>query len=464
MTRSDPASQAGSTSSVLLRLKRGDILGRLDRVSAERAFRLYQEHSTERIVWSGEGVEGTFGRSAITVHIPEPKTVDHMVAVCSSCGEIDPPCFHAMAVLLRWLDVRATLVRLGPGAAWRAHSRHPFIAPARSSEDRVDLSHLTGPDLRSALELQLSLQKAGTASVRLSGQEVQIQITLPSGEHRIVVFSATVLPSALPLLKSMNRMVLEGELEQLELSEVRLHPVLAAAWTEEGILLEPGYRLGNRSVLAATELEGRIHGRWARVGRHLCRVLDPPTPLVPFHRKGRQLLTDREALRFLTLDHPQLKQHDWYLPRGVLAEFRKPIIPVPARATVSRDGRGTILLRPSFSADGHILDWAESVKLLRAGFARIEGRLVQAPGLSIFERVGFKVPRKGLESGLKGPRLAFIRLVAETDIEIVSDGESRPEARLTGKALERLRQMGAKRVHLSISHEREFAVAFAVVE
>ena len=63
---------------------------------------------------------------------------------------------------------------------------------------------------------------------------------------------------------------------------------------------------------------------------------------------------------------------------------------------------------------------------------------------------------KALGKGLAG--------VGLQDIEIVSDGESRPEARLTGKALERLRQMGAKRVHLSISHEREFAVAFAVVE
>ena len=422
MVRSAPASKSGSTARpALARLNKGDLLGLLDRGTAERGFRLYREHSIARIVWTGEGVEGSLGFPRITVHIEEPLNAGKLETLCSKCGRLDRPCFHAMATLLQWLDVRATLIRLGPGSAWRGHSRHPFVAPARSSEDRVDLSHLTGADLRSALDLQLSLQKTGTASVRLSGQEVQIRITLPSGEHRIVVFSATVLPSALPVLRSMPRMVLEDDLADLELSEVRLHPVLAAAWTADGILLEPGYRMGARSVLAAAELEGRIHGRWARVGRHLCRVLDPPTPLVPFHRKGRQLLTEREALRFLTLDHPQLKQHDWYLPRGVLAEFRKPIVPVPARATVARDARGTILLRPSFSADGHILDWAETVGLLRAGFARIEGRLVQAPGLSVFERVGFKVPRRGLDSGLKGPRLAFIRLVAETDIEIVSD-------------------------------------------
>ncbi len=420
MTRSIPARKAGGSSSALLRLKRGDILGRLDRVTAERAFRLYQEHSTERIVWSGEGIEAAFSRSTITVHIPQPKKADITEAVCSACGAVNPPCFHAMAALLRWLDVRATLVRLGPGSAWRAHSRHPFIAPTQSAEDRVDLSHLTGPDLRSALELQLSLQKTGTASVRLSGQEVHIRITLPSGEHRIVVFSATVLPSALPVLKTMNRMVLEGELEQLELSEVRLHPVLAAVWSEEGILLEPGFRLGNRSVLAATDLEGRIHGRWARVGRHLCRVLDPPTPLVPFHRKGHRLLTGRAALRFLSLDHPQLRQHDWYLPRGALAQFRQPVVPRTDCLVVSRNKAGAILLRPTFTAEGHDLDWAAALDLRKSGFARIEGRLVHAPDLSLFEQAGFRVPRRGLEAGLQGDRLAFIRLVAETDIEVMS--------------------------------------------
>lgn len=421
MVRSDAESQSGASSPVLLRLKRGDLLGRLDRGTAERGFRLYQEHSTERIVWSGEGVEGVFARSTVTVHIPEPKKAQQMEAVCSVCGAVDPPCFHAMAVLLRWLDVRATLVRLGPGSAWRAHSRHPFVAPARSAEDRVDLSHLTGADLRSALELQLSLQKNGTASVRLSGQEVHIQITLPSGEHRIVVFSATVLPSALPVLKAMNRMVLEGDLEQLELSEVRLHPVLAAVWTEDGILLEPGYRLGNRSILASTELEGRIHGRWARVGRHLCRVLDPPTPLVPFHRKGRQALTGREALRFLSLDHPQLRQHDWYLPRGALAQFRQPVVPLATSLSVDQDRRGAIRIRPSFTAEGHALDWDAALELRKTGFARIEGRLVHAPDFLIFEQAGFKIPKRGLEEGLQGDRLAYIRLVAETDIEVFSE-------------------------------------------
>ena len=37
---------------------------------------------------------------------------------------------------------------------------------------------------------------------------------------------------------------LEGELSELELSEARLRPVLTSTWDDQGIILEPGYRLG----------------------------------------------------------------------------------------------------------------------------------------------------------------------------------------------------------------------------
>ncbi len=420
MARPDPASESGDSSSRLLSLKRGDLLGHLDRGTAERSFRLYQERATTRILWSGEAVEGHSVRPDVSVHIPEPDSLTSLECHCSLCGILERPCFHAAAALLQWFDVRATLVRLGPGSAWRAHSRHPFVAPARGAEDRVDLSHLTGADLRSALELQLSLQKTGSASVRLVGHEVQITVTLPSGDHRMVVFSASVLPSALLVLRSLPRMDLGAELEQLELSEVRLHPTLAAAWTDEGILLEPGYRLGNRSVFSLSELEGKVHGRWARVGHHLCRVLDPPTHLVPFHRKGRQMLKGREALRFLTLDHPQLTQYTWYLPQGALATFKQPVTPRPTRIDANSDKREMIRVRPYFTAEDETLDWDATLSLLDRGFARLGGIVVQSPDLSVFENAGFQLPSRGAQRGLKGNRLAFIRVVAETDIEIQS--------------------------------------------
>lgn len=408
---------------MLLSLNKGDLLGQLDRDTAERSFRLYQAHSTARLLWSGTGLEAHLIRPAVTITIEEADLRRTIGCRCSKCGIRTTPCSHAAAALMRWLDVRATLIRLGAGAAWRAHSRHPFVAPTRGAEDRVDLSHLTGVDLRSALELQLSLQKTGAASVSLAGQEVQIRITLPSGDQRLLVFSATVLPSALPLLRDMPRMSLEGDLEQLELSEVRLHPVLAAAWTDDGVLLEPGYRLGNRSVLSATELEGRVHGRWARIGRHLCRILDPPTPLVPFHRRGRTLLAGRDALRFLSLDHPQLRQHSWYLPQGALAEFQQLTAPKPVSIDVSFNPRGAILLRPSFTAGDTTIGWSDSLDLVNCGFARLGGKIVHAPDLWVFENAGFRLPSRGQAKGLVGDRIAFVRLVAETDLEISSEDQ-----------------------------------------
>ena len=117
-------------------------------------------------------------------------------------------------------------------------------SPGRSAAERVDLSHLTGHDLRSALELQLSLQKKGAAVARLSGNEVEVRIALPSGDERLVFFTASNLPGALPMLRSLPTIRLEGELAKLELSEARLRPVLLATWNDQGISLEPGYRLG----------------------------------------------------------------------------------------------------------------------------------------------------------------------------------------------------------------------------
>jgi len=282
---------------------------------------------------------------------------------------------------------------------------------------------LTGVDLRSALELQLSLQKKGQARVRLVGQEVQTTITLPSGDTRCAVFSASLLASALPILRSMPRIKMEGELENLELSELRLRPVLIASWQEDGLLLEPGYRLGNRSVLQSNELEGRIHGRWARVGSHLCLVHDPPTPLLPIQRKGRTVLKGKEALSYLKLDHPQLKKYSWYLPQGILRDFSYAVSPRLDRIVVEQDARGKIFLRPCFSAVGMLLEWEEVLRLLLHGFLKIGDRIVQAPDLKPLERAGFQLGTRRSARGLKGNRISLIRLIAESDVEIVAEDQ-----------------------------------------
>ena len=403
---------------------------------AERGYQLYQDRRVHRVQWHGDNLESELRNPSCTVQVTDIGGGELMLH-CTVCGMENGSCPHQVATLMQWLDIRSTMQRMGPGTAWRSHSRHPFLAPAGTAADRVDLSHLTGSDLRSALELQLSLQRSGTSIARIIDGEVEIAVTLPSGDTRVVAFNSAVLPAALPLLRSMPRIRLEGELAQLELSEARLHPVLVAAWSDEGIVLEPGYRLGEDPVLPAAELDGRISGRWARVGPHLCLVLDPATPLVPFHRRGRQVLTGQEALRFLTLDHPQLMKHAWYVPRGRLATFRRTVVPKASGLHAHRGRGGRVVLRPSFSAGGEDLPWSVASSLLATGFMRTGEVIARAPDLGPFERCGFKLAKKA-ERGLLGDRLALIRVLAETDLPLQTGDEELAQlaAILRGEVLE----------------------------
>jgi len=430
-----PGRKHGSRSG-LFEIHTGEVLGKLPRGIAERGYHLYQDRRVAKITWTGEDLESELTSPASTVRISDVGKSTFPSCACSVCGERDMPCFHAAATLLQWLDIRATMQRLGPGAMWRANSRHPFISPGRSAAERVDLSHLTGNDLRSALELQLSLQKTGTAISRLEGNDVEIRIALPSGDTRLVFFTASNLPGALPMLRSLPNIRLEGELSDLELSEARLRPVLTSTWDEQGIILEPGYRLGSGQVFTGSNLTGRIHGRWARIGSHLCRLLDPATPLVPFHRQGRRVLKGKEALRFLNLDHPQLRQHSWYLPQGQLATFRQPQLPTPVAFEAEYTPNGKVRVRPRYEAADTQIPWAEALVLIESGFTRIGETIVRAPDSEFLQELGFKMPKRRRDLGMLGSRVAFIRLVAETGLPVEGPDEELRElaAVLQGRA------------------------------
>jgi hypothetical protein len=402
-------------------------LGKLPRGIAERGYHLYQDRRVVKITWTGQDLESELVSPPCSVCISDVSGNLFPSSACSVCGDQDIPCHHAAATMLQWLDIRATMQRLGPGAMWRANSRHPFISPGRSAAERVDLSHLTGHDLRSALELQLSLQKKGAAVARLSGNEVEVRIALPSGDERLVFFTASNLPGALPMLRSLPTIRLEGELAKLELSEARLRPVLLATWNDQGISLEPGYRLGSGQVFTSETLAGSIHGRWARIGKHLCRLLDPATPLVPFHRQGKRVLQGKEALRFLNLDHPQLRQHPWYLPQGNLASFQQPELPMPVAFEAEFTPNGKVRLRPRFEVADTTMSWAEGLALMESGFSRVGESIVRAPELGAFEELGFKLPRRRKDLGVLGSRVAFIRLVAETGLPVEGPDENLAE-------------------------------------
>ena len=50
------------------------------------------------------------------------------------------------------------------------------------------------------------------------------------------------------------------------------------------------------------------------------------------------------------------------------------------------------------------------------------------------------------------------------DVEILPDSMKRPVMTLHGKALETANRAGISKIHLSISHERDYAVAMVVLE
>ncbi len=54
--------------------------------------------------------------------------------------------------------------------------------------------------------------------------------------------------------------------------------------------------------------------------------------------------------------------------------------------------------------------------------------------------------------------------VSFQDIALTHDELGRPELRLEGAALERSRQLGASRSHVTLSDEQHYAVAFVVLE
>jgi holo-[acyl-carrier protein] synthase len=50
------------------------------------------------------------------------------------------------------------------------------------------------------------------------------------------------------------------------------------------------------------------------------------------------------------------------------------------------------------------------------------------------------------------------------DIEVIASSNGRPSLELHGRAFERLREIGANRSHLSLTHSGNFAIAHVVLE
>ena len=421
MARRSPAAESSSTPSPgwLTTLTRGDLLAQLDRATAEDTYRHYRDGVIHQLSWTGTSVEASIGES--TIVIPEradPPAELHALAKEIGLRRMATPLVGA--ILLQWIDVRPELLRRGAGTLWRRNAKQPFLTLDSGTAQQIDLSHMDRTALLSAMSFQISLQQRGRATAEMVHDQVRVRITLPSGQGRELLIPVTMLPGLLPAMQAHPKLELVGTLGRMELSEARLRPALVASWDDNGIHLDPGYVLPDGGFLALDKVSPITIGRWVLVGRFLCRRLDPETALVPYFQRGKTTLSGRDALRFLTMDHPAMLPETWYLPQGELRQFERPITPTLRSVCAVRSDDKTLTVVPTFQTPQGELSWNEITILNRIGFLRKWGQIVRAPDLEPLEEAGFRIPKKP-DRGLSGDRLALLRLAADSDLPVTSD-------------------------------------------
>jgi len=50
------------------------------------------------------------------------------------------------------------------------------------------------------------------------------------------------------------------------------------------------------------------------------------------------------------------------------------------------------------------------------------------------------------------------------DIEVINEAQGKPRLKISGTTLKLMNEMGVLQIHLSLSHERDYALAFVVLE
>ncbi|MFN6962532.1 MAG: holo-ACP synthase [Pyrinomonadaceae bacterium] len=95
-------------------------------------------------------------------------------------------------------------------------------------------------------------------------------------------------------------------------------------------------------------------------------------------------------------------------------------------------------------------------------FTEAERRYCESKGAAAAQSYAGRFAAK--EAFLKALKTGWRGKLQWTDIEIVNDDAGAPALDLTGEALALVEAMGARRVHLSISHTAEHAVAQVILE
>ncbi len=83
-------------------------------------------------------------------------------------------------------------------------------------------------------------------------------------------------------------------------------------------------------------------------------------------------------------------------------------------------------------------------------------------GHALIEHLGGLFAAK--EAVMKALGTGWAQGLAFRQIEVVRDPSGAPHVRLHGRAAERARELGSRRIHLTITHERSYAAAVAILE
>lgn len=83
---------------------------------------------------------------------------------------------------------------------------------------------------------------------------------------------------------------------------------------------------------------------------------------------------------------------------------------------------------------------------------------------SLNQSVAYLARRFAAKEAISKALRSGIGTVGWRDLRVLSDAAGAPVVTLYGRALERLESLGGRRVHVSLSDERAYAVAFAVID
>jgi len=105
--------------------------------------------------------------------------------------------------------------------------------------------------------------------------------------------------------------------------------------------------------------------------------------------------------------------------------------------------------------------WLDDHKLLERYFDSEELAIASTKKITASQTLAARFAGKEAFGKALGTGLSGITL---KEIIIINNDKGKPEIKLKGTALEALKKSGAQKAHISLSHERENAIAMIVLE